>query len=279
MRKLAAIGAYVLFGTFTFGCVDRSGNTTTGNPFNSLAVTGNAATATASNTRRPHWFVDWIIQPVFAYPPPNTLTDAVGSSVQLTGFRINVGEIEFRSQETVESNETDGTDISYSGPYLIDLFSASPSNLANSVVSMSEIRRIKMKLIQLTSAQTAPSGMLGKSIYLQGAVNGHSFTVSSAETSELQISGPNGLSSSTPGKLLVEVKTANLINRIDLSAINASMQISESNRVSATNPCPRISTGASDLYTCFRKGLESESNLGIDEDGDFKIGGSESAVK
>jgi hypothetical protein len=51
--------------------------------------------------------------------------------------------------------------------------------------------------------------------------------------------------------------------------------ISESNRVPATDPCPQIVTNSPDLYTCFKSGLTAEANFGADLNGNYDLGGTE----
>ncbi|OYZ16012.1 MAG: hypothetical protein B7Y39_16260 [Bdellovibrio sp. 28-41-41] len=261
------------------GCQKKSENTTTGNPSMSMSMTSSSSNATAMNFKKFH-FLDFINSPAFAFPAPASLTDSAGNIVILTYNWVSIGEIEFKSTESEGAGEVDGSEIAFAGPYTIDLFSATPSAIGSSVIPSAQIQRIKFKLKKtdvLPSA--APSGLSGKSIYISGQVAGHAFSYSTTEESEVQISGPKSVALSQGKTLLLEVHSANIIKKINLSSINAATEISESNRVIVANPCPGIDSSATDLFTCFRKGIESESNLGRDDDGNFRLDGSDEVVK
>lgn len=66
---------------------------------------------------------------------------------------------------------------------------------------------------------------------------------------------------------------------MNLSAITATTNIDDSNRVSFTNPCPQIDNNSTDLFNCFYKGFEKESNIGQDDDGNFQLDPNEDKVK
>ena len=258
----------------------KNENTTSGNPLVAMAVTSSSSNSTVANHYKPKSLIDLFIPKSFAFPAPSTLLDSSGQSVQLNYNWVNIGQIEFKAQETAESEETDGSDIKFEGPYAIDLFSSSPETLGTNTLSLNQVRRIKIKLIRTTSSvSNAPTGLIGKSIYISGTINGHSFSFSTTDESEIQVSGPSAISPVNNKALLLEIKTADLIRKINLSTITSTTNIDDSNRMSASNPCPSIDSSANDLYTCFRKGLETEANLGRDDNGDFRLDAEEESVK
>jgi hypothetical protein len=142
------------------------------------------------------------------------------------------------------------------------------------------MRRIKLKLIRLPSLPVgAPTGFLNKSIFIQGTVNGNNFTYSTEDESVIEIAGPQIVSAVANRTLLLELQIANLIKKTNLSAIVGATNISDGNKIPAVTPCNAIDASANDLFTCFRKGIETESNLGRDDDGDFQLDPLEEKVK
>lgn len=272
---------YILFLLTFTGCnQNKSNNTQTGNPLVSFAITGSSSSATAVYKHESIKIWDLLIPKAIAYPAPMLMIDANGNSVQLTQNWINIEEIEFKSSEMKESGELDGSHIDFSGPYSINLFSDSPQLLGLNSIVLNQVRRIKMKLSRTSTIPTsAPSGFLGKSIYLTGTVNGVSFSFSTVDETEMQVAGANAVTPLENTALLLELKTANLIKKINMSAISFTTAITDSNRVTASNPCPSIEPNANDLYTCIKKGYETESNLGRDDDGNFRLDNSEESVK
>ena len=106
------------------GCKSANDNTTTGNPFVSLAATSSASNATVSKTK-PSLF-DLFLPQAVAYPPPATLLDAVGNTVVIQAVWINFGEIEFKSEQVASGTEVDGDSVQFSGSNAIDLLSPTP---------------------------------------------------------------------------------------------------------------------------------------------------------
>lgn len=275
-KKLLALAVAMVLGCQN----NKSGNTTTGNPMISMAITGASSSATVLNMRHQFNIFDLFIQTAFAFPAPTSMVDANGNTVVLSQNWINLGEIEFKTSEVVDSGEIDGSDVDFQGPYAIDMFSTTPQLLGFNIISVDQVRRIKIKLIRTTSTPSgAPVGFLGKSIYISGQVNGQTFSFSTTDESEIQVAGSTVVTPTANKAMLLELKTANLIKKIDLSAITTATNIDDSNKVNVANPCPNIDASATDLFTCFRKGLESESNLGRDDDGNFHLDTNEDTVK
>lgn len=259
------------------GC-QKSENTTTGNPFVSLAVTSSSANATVAKLR--HNLIDLLIPKAFAYPPPATLLDAAGNTVVIQSAWISIEKIEFKQLELADVGEVDGTDVEFQGPYSIDLLSTTPSPVDAGRVSLGQLRRIKIKLARVAVLPAgAPAGFLNKSIYISGTVNGNGFSYSTQDETVAEIAGPQLVSAVENSTLLLELQAANLIKKINLTSIAVPTDIDDANRVAAANPCPNIDVSASDLFTCFRKGFETESNLGRDDDNDFRLDLGEETVK
>ena len=269
----------IISATLLLSCSDKSGNTTTGNPLVGISVAGSASNATVFHKQK-FKFLDFLITPVYAFPPPNSMFDSIGNSVTLQKYWISLGEIEFKATETPDAGEVDGEDVHLKGPYTVDLFSTSPQVLEMGLVNSVGLRRVKLKLIRTSSLPAgAPAELMGKSIYISGQVNGNTFSYTTTEESQAEVAGPQAVNPQNNKAFLLELRTANLIKKINLSAVSGTTNIDDSNRIPAVNPCPQIDNSASDLFTCFRKGLETEATVGRDDDGDFSLDSSEDVVK
>ena len=113
----------------------------------------------------------------------------------------------------------------------------------------------------------APSDLNSNSIYFEGSVGGNLFTYKADDNTEIEVGGDNGITPDASSNLILVIRFAGLFKKIKLSAITNGIVISTNNKVAEANPCPLIDASASDLYTCFRKGLETTANFGIDSGG------------
>lgn len=257
------------------GCQKPSENTTTGNPLVAVAMTSSSAAATVAKSTI--W--DILLPRVFAFPPPATMLDSVGNTVTIDSIWVNFAQIEFKYDEFASGSEVDGDSVEFDGVFSVDLLSNSPQDIVSGTISVSNMRRVKLKMQRVVSLPPgSPGGFSGKSIFISGTVNGNAFTYSTQDENTIEIAGPRLITATENSTLLIELQIANLIKRTDLSAITATTNIDDSNRVSFSNPCANIESGASDLFTCFYKGIEKESNLGRDDDGDFVLDSDEDKV-
>ena len=139
---------------------------------------------------------------------------------------------------------------------------------------MSTLRRLKMQLSNVDILPTgAPAGLQNKSFYWKGTVGLRNFTFTSTEGYEYELSGPNNVSLFENSSILLSIQIANLFRKINMSAVTDGAQINQTTRVPATNPCPLINASAADIYTCFKDGLKTESNLGNDQANDGELTG------
>lgn len=274
MKKNKLIYLLILALTAEIISCGNSQGTATGNPLVNLNITGAAQPATAYYKKNKKTIWDFLINPSYAFPPPASLLDKSGLPVTLSDFWVSFSEIELKYTTAAEIGEVDGDSIEFAGQYTVNLFSSSPSSVATSSLQRGSIRRIKYKtrnISDLTSG--APGGMLNSSLYLSGNVNGRNFIFKSTEQLTLETSGPNLVTFASGDHLLLQIKTADLIRKIDLSTITNGTTISEGFRVPFANPCPLISATAPDVYTCFIKGIQLQNKVGKD-DGDnvFSVG-------
>lgn len=270
--KLGIIFSLLLF--YNAGCSNKG--TSTGNPLVTLNITGSSQNAStfAKNYKR-LW---WLLNTAVAFPPPNSMQDSSNLSVSLSELWLNAGEFELKFEETAQSGEVPGAEVEFKGPYIVNLFSNSPMTLATAAVAQTSMRRLKYKTQRVDASNTeAPVAMIGASIYLTGNVNGNAFEFKSEQEIAFETSGPNLVSFAHGDNLLLQLQTADLIRNINLSAVSNGVVISENNRVSFANACPNIDASASDLYTCFIKGLQKMAKVGND-DGDFVFENGEETV-
>lgn len=264
---------------FLFGasCVRKNdAGTTTGNPVVvNLKVASSSQPPTVVKLDRPRlWSL--LLPTVRALPPPAGLADSTGASIALNETWIVLKEIEYRSDE---SGGLPG-EVKLTGPYAIDLLKPVPDSLGTALVA-GPIRRFKAVLqkADFTLPSGAPAGLSGQAVYLSGSVNGHSFVVRSDEGVSYEVAGPNAVTPGANAVMLLTLRTANLLKKINLSAITSATTIDASNKVPATDPCPSIHPGASELYTCFKDGLRSEGDFGEDKGDDHELDNGDPSVK
>ena len=249
--------------TLLSSCNSKSGSTNNAVTMN-FAITGSGMDATVSNS--------WIFHSAYALTPP-PLLDSNLANVDLHEAWIVVKNIHF-----FRSADPDALSLAadhYQGPFFVDLLAGTPEPFGDIRLYPEGLRRVKMLLHKSNGLPAGvPAALSGKSIYLRGQVNGQTFTYASDDTTVFQIYGNRPISPESGKKLMVTIRLADLFKKIDLSAINTDMDITSSNRVNAVNPCPLIHATASNLYTCFRQGMNKEAKFGKD-DGDDDLDDSE----
>lgn len=274
MKIFSLVFLFNLLLIYSSGCQNKG--TSTGNPLVSLNITGSSQNAaTYVKKYKPLW---WLMDTAIAFPPPASMQDSSNLSVSLSEMWLNVGEFELKFEQTAQSGEVPGAEVEFQGPYTVNLFSNSPMTLATAEISQASMRRLKYKTKRVEATNTqAPPSMTGASLYMSGNVNGNSFEFKTEQEIDFETSGPNLVSFAHGDNLLLQIQTADLIRNINLSAVTNGMMISENNRVNFSNACPNIDASASDLYTCFIKGLQKMAKVGKD-DGDFVFENGEDTV-
>ncbi len=255
---------------------NKNAGTSTGNPLVSVNMTGSQQNALAKYKNNKLW---WILNTAVAYPAPASLLDKSGATVILNDFWINISEIEFKLEETQVAGEVNGSDVEFAGPYLINIFNSNPQSLGSGFVANASIHRIKYKTKKVTDVSGGnPAGMVNYSLYLRGTIDSKAFTLVSGEEIVYETAGPNLVKFNSGEKLLLEVLTADIIRKIDLSLVKAGAIITESYRIPTGSPCPDIDVSASDVYTCFIKAFQQKTKVGKDANGDFDIEPSEDSI-
>lgn len=209
---------------------------------------------------------------------PSGLQDSTAAPITLDQAWIALKEMKFKMAEAPGAGEVD--DVKFVGPYFVDLLSNTPPAIDTQSLAEGSYRRIEFKLHAASGALPAgvPAELNNRSIFVRGHVNGHLFTFVSDDGAEIRIAGPKGLTLDGNSDILISIRLAEILGQIDLSAVNADMEISPSNRVTATHPCPALDASSTDLYTCFRKGLEKEAKVGKDSDHNHEIEATEDEV-
>lgn len=247
-----------------------------------MITSGIAMTATAKAATVASYNNKWsLLMPlVNAFVSPG-LVDSTGTGVNLTNAWVSIKEIEFEAEEAHGTSETDGTEISFKGPYFIDLLSSSPTTIDTQQIPANTYHRIKMKLHASggTVPQGTPAQLASNSIFIQGVVGARNFTFQLDDSTQINIGGPKPLVPADGLSLLVEINLANLFKQINFASITNNEVVSSSSRHAGANLCVSIDPNANDLYTCIRKGLEKHANFGEDLDNNHDLGANEDSVK
>lgn len=272
------------------GCAQKKNETAATTVGTSFSMTASAAPRTVAMKSNIERFMDLFVPKATAGIPTN-LIDKVDTVVTLDSAWIVVKEIEFKSAEVVgqESEDEANEEVKFKGPYFVNLVQAQAQVLDTQSIPAKTIRRIEMKLEAAENNASAswpadaPTGLQNNSMYLSGTFGSGNtpFTFSSHDGTEFKVSGAGGIAPQDGQDLLLSIQFADIVRKIDLTALATAgdKNISDSNRVSASNPCPDIEVGLSDLFTCFRKGLESQAEIGNDSDHSGEIESNEDSAK
>lgn len=242
-----------------------------------ISMTASSKAATVASNKN-IWSI--LLPQANAFISPS-MVDSTGAGVNLTNAWVCIKEIEFEASEVPGAAEVDGDDISFRGPYYVDMLSSTPAALDTQLITAGTYQRIKMKLH--SSGGVIPTGVPAQlsdnSIYLQGVVGARNFTFQLDDSTEINIGGANPVVPADGGSLLIEVNLANIFKQIDLSTVTNNEVISASARHAGTSLCNAIDASANDIYTCIRKGLEKHADFGKDSDNNGDLGASEDSVK
>jgi hypothetical protein len=267
----------------SFGCAQKKNESAEKTLYStSFAMSGStAATSIVKNYENPFQKLMSMILPSAIAGIPTSMTDSQSVGVTLTSAWIVVKEIQFKAAETAnEETEDEATEeVEFNGPYFVNLASATAQVLDTKYIPSKVYKRIEMKLEAAESDSSpnwpvgTPVGLSNKSMLIEGTYNGVNFSFSSHDGTEFKVSGAGGISPEEGQNLLMSIKFSDIIKKINLSALASSTDknISEENRIIFTDACPLIESGINDIYTCFRKGLESEADFGKDSDGSGEL--------
>lgn len=220
-----------------------------------------------------------LVNSAYAFTPPANIKDLSNGNVVLSELWLSISNIEFKPTEVAAVGELDGNEVKLVGPYTINLFSNGPNILGSASLDQGSIRRIKYKIKRvIDSASGNPAGMINNSLYLTGSFNSNNFIFKSSEELEFETAGPTSVLFSSGDNILLQLNTAEIIRKINLSSIANGDIISESSKKNFPNPCPAIDPSAADIYTCFVKGIQLQTKLGKDSNGNFTFDSGEATV-
>lgn len=243
----------------------------------SISMTASSKAATVAINKNKWGF---LLPLANAFVSPG-IVDSTGAGVNLTNAWVCIKEIEFEAAEVHGVGEVDGSEVTFKGPYFVDLLSSTPVAMDSQQIAAAAYQRIKMKLH--ASGGTVPAGapteLSNNSIFLQGVVGARNFTFKLDDSTEINIGGAKPVLPTDGGSLLIEINLANIFKQIDLTSVANNELISASARHAGVNLCNSIDLSAADIYTCIRKGLEKHANFGKDDDGNHDLGASEESVK
>lgn len=277
LTKQTTILAAALTLSFSLsGCGKK--NATPSSVSSSLSMTAGSKSATVAMQKS---WLDLVMPKALALVPA-TIVDSSGLTINLNSSWIVVRDIEFEASEVPGAAEVDGAEVSFKGPYFIDLLSISPVVLDTQSIPASGFQRIKMKLEKSGGTALppgAPSAMSANSIYVKGTVGLNNFTYQSDDGTEMNIGGAKAVTPVDKGQVLVEINFSNIFKQINMSTVVNNEVITSSARHAGANLCPLIDSSAQDIYTCIRKALEKNANVGEDADHNDSLDTTEHSVK
>ncbi len=278
-KRVSILTTALAFSIATVGCGKKQVTSTVSS---SLSMT--AANKTATVAMKPS-LLDLLMPKAMALIP-STIVDSTGLSIALNSSWVVIKEVEFEAAELPGAGEVDGTEISFKGPYFVDMLSNAPAVLDNQAIPAAPFQRIKMKLEKAGGAAvptSAPAALATNSIYLSGVIGTGSsavnFQYQSDDGTELNVGGPAAVTPADGGQILVEINYSNIFKQINMSSVLNNELISSANRHAGAHLCDSINLSAGDIYTCIRKGLEKNADVGEDNDHSDTLDANESKVK
>lgn len=260
------------------GCSKSSSTPVT----SSLNMTASNKTATVA--MKPS-LLDLIMPKAMALVPAS-IVDSTGLSIALSSSWVVIKEVEFEATETPGAGEVDGAEVSFKGPYFVDLLSNAPKALDTQAIPSTPFQRIKMKLEKAGGSALptgAPAALSANSIYVAGVIGtggaAKNFIYQSDDGTEINVGGASAVTPAEGGQVLVEINFSNIFKQINMSGVVNNETISSGSRHPGTHLCDSIDTSASDIFTCIRKALEKHATVGEDSDRSGSLDVGESKVK
>jgi hypothetical protein len=117
-----------------------------------------------------------------------TARSTATSTVVITDFKINIGNIKFEADEQDKMHTTDPSheDVKLNGPFLLDLLN--PNTTLSQAIASVNIPNAKYEEIKFSFVPSIlPGEMSGKSYMIVGTINGTPFKVWSTKKVELEM--------------------------------------------------------------------------------------------
>ena len=117
-----------------------------------------------------------------------SLTSRVASTVVITDFKINIGNIKLETDVEDErfSNDPSHEDIKLTGPFLLDLLN--PEQTLSQIITSVTVPDAKYEEIKFKFEKSTVAGeMLGRTFLIKGTVDGKEFVLWSGEEAQLEM--------------------------------------------------------------------------------------------
>lgn len=198
--------------------------------------------------------------------PVTGVVDANSNTIRIDESWISIKNIRIEMSGDLSSDDT-----RLDGPFIVDLLSENASLLADVNIdgAVDELRWELEKTQLADLPPEAPVELEDNSFILVGKINSITdFTFISDESTSMRFESETFTPANS--NLVINILLKELFSKINLTSVTDNEVISSSSEhPTIGSECPEIDPSANDLYTCFRKGLESEAVLGNDSDDDF----------
>lgn len=117
-----------------------------------------------------------------------TARTAATSTVVITDFKINIGNIKFETdmEDMMHDSDPKHEDVKLMGPFLLDLLD--PNKTLSQVITSVDIPNAKYEEIKFNFEKSLVSGeMLGKTYMIKGTINDKPFMIWSDKDAELEM--------------------------------------------------------------------------------------------
>lgn len=117
-----------------------------------------------------------------------TARTAATSTVVITDFKVNIGNIKFETDMEDKMHSTDPMheDVKLNGPFLLDLLD--PNKPLSQLITAVDIPDAKYEEIKFTFKKSLVAGdMMGKTYLIKGTINGKDFMIWSDKDVELEM--------------------------------------------------------------------------------------------
>lgn len=272
IQKTIIIGTAALSQVFGCAKMPRPASITSG-----FAMSGSSKAATVAQYNGKGLFS--MLLPKANALVPAAMVDSTGLAISLSSAWASIKEVEFQVDEVKGASEVSGSEVSFHGPYFVDLLSNAPLTLDTQQIPQAAYHRIKMQFHASGGAlpSGAPALLSSNSIVVAGTVAANNFEFRLNDSTEVNVGGAKSVMPTDGGRVLVEINFADIFKQINMSTVVNNEIISASNRHAST--CASIDPSATDIYTCVRKALEKRANFGEDRDGDGALSAGEESVK
>ena len=189
---------------------------------------------------------------------------AASSTVVITDFKFNIGNIKFETDETDVRHDFDPShgDVKLTGPFLLDLLD--PNKPLSQFITSLNVPNAQYEEIKFKFTKSLVEGeMLGKTFLIKGTINGKDFVIWSAEDTETELDFSDSTKDFT-----VNDNNLNLNIKVQLDALMEKLTEFSNNGLLVDTDADgiiEITTNVDDEHSSIgrilKKLLEDETNL------------------